>query len=650
MNKRTLLIVDDNIMTRQHILSVAQNMEFDVEEAENAAEAIELIKKGIAINVVIGDIRTSGASGMEFLKSLKAASPPPVIMLATIDGSVVISKEFVTGGAFEYLTKSIETASIEKTVDTAAYQKQLSEKPQEELAKAPKVLVLENDASCKNIIENAIKEIGYDIVAAPDGTKALSLINQGGFEMIIVNVNSRFLDKDDIIPLMNMKASGSDVIVIFVTDSPDIDMAVQAIKRGAYDLIPKPLDAERLKTSIRTAWEKKRHDLQDRLLLLLYEEIKKNAINDTLTGLRNSNYATMRLEEEIKRVKREDYDTFAVVIGDIDNFRMINDKAGRHIGDVVLQQIGTIIKETVRKTDIASRTDGDEFMMILPGTDCYGAEMMVKKVIKKILEINRQEHASLKDLPVDISMSFGISCIDCAGPEFVELLAKADYALYECKMLRDEKCLTYERLLREKPHKEGLFEITDEFEKEISNKIAYSLASLIDHKDMRTRNHSKLVSALSVRLGKYLCLPDEILYKIQMGGMLHDIGKLGVSLEILGKRDKLTAEEIETLKRHVEIGVKIVSSIHNLEMVAPVIASIYERWDGAGYPNGLKGEKIPVESRVISVVNTYLAMRIDRAYRKGVSDSTAIEELLKNRGKQFDPQIIDAFLQIQRQR
>ena len=647
MNKRKLLIVDDNIMTRQHILSVALNMEFDVEEAENAAEAIEELKKGIVFDVVIGDIRTSGASGMEFLKSLKSNSPPPVIMLATIDGSVVISKEFVTGG-FEYLTKSLEATSIEKTVDTAVYQKHLSEKSQEELTKTPKVLVLENNTSCRSIIENAIKEIGYDLVAASNETETLSLVKQGSFEIIVVN--SRFPDKDSIIPLMNMKANSSDVIVIFVTDHPDIDMAVQSIKRGAYDFIPKPLDAERLKTSVRTAWEKKRHDMQEKLLLLLYEEIKKNAINDTLTGLRNGSYATMRLEEEIKRVKRGDYDTFAVVNGDIDNFRIINDKAGRHVGDVVLQQIGTIIKETVRKTDIASRTDGDEFMIILPGTDCYGAEMMVKKVIKRIVEINHQENSRLKDLPIDITMSFGISCIDCAGPEFVELLAKADYALYECKTLRDDQCLTYERLLREKPYKEGVFEITEAFEKEISNKIAYSLASLIDHKDMRTRNHSKLVSSLSVRLGKYLCLPDETLYKIQMGGMLHDIGKLGVSLEILGKRDKLTAEEIETLKRHVEIGIKIVSSIHNLEMVAPVIASIYERWDGTGYPNGLKGEKIPIESRVIAVVNTYLAMRIDRAYRKGVADNTAIEELLKNRGKQFDPQILDAFMQIQRQR
>ncbi|MBI5307967.1 MAG: response regulator [Planctomycetes bacterium] len=368
MNKRKLLIVDDNIMTRQHILSVAQNMDFYVEEAENAVEAIEALKKGIVFDVVIGDIRTSGASGIEFLKSLKGNSPPPVIMLATIDGSVVISKEFVTGGAFEYLTKSLAATSIEKTVDTVVYQKHLSEKSQEELAKTPKVLVLENNTSCRNIIENAIKEIGYDIVAAPNETETSSLIKQGGFEMLVVN--SRFPDKDGVIPLIPMKANGSDVIVIFVTDSPDIDMAVQVIKRGAYDFIPKPLDAERLKASVRTAWEKKRHDLQERLLLLLYEEIKKNTITDTLTGLRNGSYATMRLEEEIKRVKRGDYDTFAIVIGDIDNFRMINDKAGRHIGDVVLQQIGIIIKETVRKTDIASRTDGDEFTMILPGADC----------------------------------------------------------------------------------------------------------------------------------------------------------------------------------------------------------------------------------------------------------------------------------------
>lgn len=110
-------------MIRQHILSVAQNMDFDVEEAENAVEAIELIKKGIAFDVVIGDIRTSSTSGLEFLKALKGNSPPPVIMLATIEGSVVISKEFVSGGAFEYLAKSLEATSLEIMVDTVVYPK-----------------------------------------------------------------------------------------------------------------------------------------------------------------------------------------------------------------------------------------------------------------------------------------------------------------------------------------------------------------------------------------------------------------------------------------------------------------------------------------------------------------------------------------------
>jgi diguanylate cyclase (GGDEF)-like protein len=647
MDKKKLLIVDNDIMVRQLILSVASNMDFEVEEANDGMEGIEFIKKGINFDVVIADMRMQSIGDFEFLKALKGCSPSPVAILMTAYGLVVIANESTSSDTFECLTKSSDRR-LSKKLDAVICHKQLINECQEEIVKTPKVLVVDHDESYRNQVEIIVKEAGYNAVTASNGMEGFRLFKQGYFEIVISDV--KMPEMDGVTLLSNIKEIDPDTVIILLADSPDVNMAVQAIKRGAYDFISKPFDPENLKTAIRNAWERKYRIHQEKLLIQLYEGIKKDAITDTLTGLRNGYYANMKLEEELNRVKNGDYCNFAVVIGDIDNFKIINDAIGLHAGDVVLRLIGHTIKDTIRQTDVASRYGGDEFLLILSGTDCCGAEGMVKKILKKITELNQQIHPKLKDLPVEISLSFGISCSRCAGTDAVELLKKADYALYECKIWRDEQYITYERLLHEKPYKDSVIDMSEAFEKEINNRIAYSLANIIDHKDMMTRNHSKLVSRLSVKLGKYLSLAEETLYRIQIGGMLHDIGKLGVSLEILGKKDKLTEDEIAVMKKHVEMGMKIVSNIHNFDQIVPIIAAIHERWDGKGYPQGLKGEEIPIESRIIAVVDAYLAMRIDRAYRKSIADNVVIEELVKNSGRQFDPKIVDTFLQIQRQR
>lgn len=827
MDKQKILVVDDDVMARHLISAIAKDMGFEVEEANDGMEGLEFIKRGVAFDVVIADLRMPKMGGLEFLKTLRSSSPCPTIILVTAYSSIETAREAMLSGAFEYLTKPFDIGLLEKTIDAAIYQKRLLAEHQNETIKIPKILVIEDDEPCRNLIEVTIKEMGYDVVSASDGIEGLRLFKQSYFEIVISDI--RMPEIDGVTLLSNIKEMDPDAVIILVTGYPNVSTAVQTMKSGAYDFISKPFDPENLKIAIRNAWETKRrdylkkmltHKLQqvnkklifverkledqtnklkelsvftshmvaklefideivnsipnmflslfghciirlwikdsgseiDRIRLLiqkgseikgerdnlmvgegvtgsvyqsgkalyniglsdlsfedhewfvennivnynmlplkagtetigvlsifftknkvfedyekeilvsfcdisaitiknsmLYEEVKKDAITDLLTGLGNRRYANMRLEEEFKRVKRGDYCSFAVVMGDVNNFKMINDTIGHHAGDVVLQLIGHTIKNSIRDTDIASRYGGDEFLLILPGTDCHGAEGLVKKILKKITDINLHGDPKLKDVPIEISVSFGISCLRCAGTEVVDLLTKADYSLHECKIWHGEQYITYERLAHKQQYKNDTLDMTMILEKEINNRIAYSLANLIDHKDRRTRNHSKLVSRLSVKLGRYLSLPEETLYRMQLGGMLHDIGKLGIPFEILNKKDKLTGDELAIMKKHVEVGTKIVSNVHNLEWIVPVIAAVHERWDGKGYPNGLKEEEIPIESRIITVVDAYLAMRIDRAYRNGIGDNAAIKELVNGSGTQFDPKIVEAFLQIQRQ-
>lgn len=827
IKKRRLLVVDDDTMVRQLVSAIAGDIGFEIREANDGVEAINIIKSGNIFDVVIADIRMPGLGGLELLKFLGSFSPHPVIILVTGYGSVEIAREAMLCGAFEYLTKPFDIRLVEKTLEAAVYHKKLLDEYQEEEIKIPRVLLIEDDKDCRNMIECIIREMGYDVAVASNGLEGLQLFNQSYFEIVVSDINMPEID--GITLQEKLKEIDPQVVLILITGYPDIDIAVRTIKGGAYDFICKPFDPDTLKMSIRNAWEKQKfqykmktlthklqkinkdlifterkledqtvklrelsnftshmvakfefideivssipdmitnlfsqcivrlwikdnegadvlrqvvqkgseiksvasnsnagggaigvvyqsgaplcnigindlpvedpayyhdnkivnynvfplkagaevfgvlwiafskarmlEDYEKEILLsfcdvsaitiknsLLYEDVKKDAITDQLTGLKNRRYANMRIEEEVLRVKRQEYCNIAVAMADMSNFKMINDTLGHHAGDMVLQRIGHIINENVRTTDIASRYGGDEFLLIFPGTDCHDAEKVVKKIIGKIAELNNHNDPALKNMPIEIGLHFGICCTGCGSLEASEILSKADYALYECKTGQGEYFLNYDTLVKERPFFSGqAFALTNVFEKELANRIAYSLANLIDQKDRKTRNHSKLVSRLSVRLAKAFSFPDELIYRIKLGGLLHDIGKLGTPPDILNKSSSLDDEEMSIMREHTDVGVKIVSNVHNFEWLMPIIEGVHERWDGNGYPKGLKEEEIPVESRIISVVDAYLSMRIDRPYRKAISDNEAIEILLNDSGKQFDPKIVGGFLQTQRQ-
>lgn len=181
---------------------------------------------------------------------------------------------------------------------------------------------------------------------------------------------------------------------------------------------------------------------------------------------------------------------------------------------------------------------------------------------------------------------------------------------------------------------------------ELFYKTIKSIASALDAKDQYTHGHSMRVTLYSLALAKALHLHEQMLEEIETAGLLHDIGKIAIPEKILLKQGKLTDEEYEVIKSHPELGEKLVNGIEKLKLISNWLKSHHERYDGKGYPEGLKGDEIPISSRIIAIADTYDAMTSDRSYRLALSHQVAIEEIKLCSGSQFDPKLAELFVSI----
>ena len=176
-------------------------------------------------------------------------------------------------------------------------------------------------------------------------------------------------------------------------------------------------------------------------------------------------------------------------------------------------------------------------------------------------------------------------------------------------------------------------------------KTINAIISTLHEKNKREEQHSHRVSALCKSMGKAIGLPEGEIEELKTVGLLHDIGKIAIEENILNKPGKLTDDEWEEIKRHPEIGYRILSTVNDMSEMAEYVLAHHERWDGRGYPKGLKGEEIPFQSRIIAIADAYDAMTSERSYRSALSEEIAIEELQKNAGIQFDPELIRIFIE-----
>jgi len=362
----------------------------------------------------------------------------------------------------------------------------------------------------------------------------------------------------------------------------------------------------------------------------LYTQATIKANTDGLTGLYNHRQFHERMDQEIARGSR--FGTvFSIIMLDIDLFKVYNDIYGHLAGDQILRKIGELIKASVRKLDIPFRYGGEEFTVILPEARLDNAYKVAERMRKTI-----ESKASSKAMPVTVSL--GVASWPSDGITKEEIIGCADTALYRAKQTgRNRTSLSSDIV-------SGTPVIGEELEaRRGALNIIYALAATVDAKDHYTYGHSKKVSEYAVALAEALGLPEDKVTTIRAAALLHDIGKIGVPDSILNKEGTLTEEEWERIKAHPQDGVEILRHVINLVNCLPAILHHHERYDGNGYPSGLKGTDIPWEARILAVADTYDAITSLRPYRQRLPSQQALEEIKRCAGTQFDPELVDIF-------
>ncbi|GAB6087649.1 diguanylate cyclase [Alkaliphilus crotonatoxidans] len=372
----------------------------------------------------------------------------------------------------------------------------------------------------------------------------------------------------------------------------------------------------------------------------LYEEAKRQAITDGLTKLYNHRYFHEVLGQYIKG---KTWKTFSVAMIDVDLFKLYNDLYGHSAGDRALAKIAEVLREATGEEDIIARYGGEEFAIILPNIDADKS----LKAIETIRRAVENKFYSAEYINEFLTVSIGVASYPRDGSTPEEILDCADKAMYAAKQNGRNQCMIYAR------HQESqLLQHNDELEimqdsiKSAYFSAIYALAATIDAKDHYTYGHSENVSRYSVALGRAAGFTEEQIDIVRSAGLLHDIGKIGVPEAILTKTTPLTPEEFEIMKKHVDISITIIKHVPNLVKMIPAIMCHHERFDGKGYPRGIKGESIPIEGRCLAIVDAFDAMTTDRPYRKALSIKEALGELEGNSGTQFDPELTKIFIRL----
>lgn len=341
------------------------------------------------------------------------------------------------------------------------------------------------------------------------------------------------------------------------------------------------------------------------------DEIKYLNYHDVLTGLYNRRY----FEEEKLRLENENIYPLSVIIGDINGLKLFNDALGHAEGDRLIVTIAEILINCCREDDVIARTGGDEFSILLPKTKMEEAN----KIIRQIGTICDKYKLKIMSEAYHISISLGCATKKSREESFNSIIKDAEDSMYRHKLLQS---------------------------KSLHSSIISSMKSTLYAKSQQTEEHALRLITLSKIIGQTMDLSDAQLNELELLSTLHDIGKIGISDNILNKPGKLTEEEWLDMKKHPEIGYRIAMSTPELIPIADYILSHHEHWDGSGYPQGTKGEEIPLQSRIIAIADAYDAMTSDRPYRRSMTKEAAIEEIRVNAGTQFDPKVAELFLVI----
>lgn len=339
------------------------------------------------------------------------------------------------------------------------------------------------------------------------------------------------------------------------------------------------------------------------------EEIQYLSYHDYLTGLFNRRF----YEEVLAKLDKEENFPLTLVMADVNGLKMINDSFGHAVGDELLKKASKVIKNGCRDNDVIARLGGDEFVIILTKTDAETAALIIKRLETLA---SREKIRGLK-----LSIAFGSRTKTKEAECIQKILKNAEDDMYRHKLYESAS---------------------------MRSKTIELIMNTLYEKSNREMRHSNRVGLICEKIGMKMNLEKDEVNQIRTAGLIHDIGKMGIDEKILNKPGALSDDEWKEIQRHPEIGYRILSSVNEFSEMANCILEHHERWDGRGYPKGLKGEEISLQGRIVAVADSFDAMTSDRTYRKGLAQDDAIAEIKRCAGTHFDPRVTKMLIEVVR--
>lgn len=331
------------------------------------------------------------------------------------------------------------------------------------------------------------------------------------------------------------------------------------------------------------------------------------SMHDSLTGM----YNRASYEQFISSLAGEHQKLVGVIICDVDGLKIINDSLGHEAGDQLIKTVSEVLTASLKQADLVARIGGDEFVAIMIGLGEDEIYQICRNIKQAVAEANRRDQG----IPISLSLGYSSGML---GPRNIKAI------------IREADDYMYRQKFRRRP--------------ETRKAIIQALMKTVENRESAGKVQSEDIQKLVSAFCQELRLSDKMMAEIELLAQFHDIGKAGVPDDLFQKHGTLTEEEVEEMRRHCEKGYRIAKASPELNAIADWINKHHEWWDGSGYPFGLKGEAIPLPCRIVAIIEAFEAMINERPYRKAMTLQEAIDELESKAGKQFDPELVAAFV------
>lgn len=499
------------------------------------------------------------------------------------------------------------------------------------------VCVIEDDHTERKLLLHRFQRLGYSVVQAADGTEGLEQIRRHAPRVIVCDVLMPGMTGIELCKAVRSDESLAGIYLILVTAYDSQKRKRDALNAGADDYLIKPYDAAELEAKVRNGLRISR----------LQENLRKAALTDGLTGLWNHAQFREQLDVEFARTRRYGGCVSLLMI-DIDHFKAVNDTYGHEQGNRVLRQLAKHLQRSVREMDTVARYGGEEFAAICPQTPLEEAVTLAERIRETVPQrVRIPEHPELV-----IRTSIGIACSsDTQVHSAQDLVSRADQALYLAKSKGRNQVRRSEEVGNLTEEEGVRIDDVDRLRKEIVTlsmqskelclQSVWALVQALEARDPFTAEHSRNVTFYVQRLAEAAGWPENQRTAVANAAMLHDLGKIGVADSILQKPTPLRADEAAVLRQVPLMTCKILEPLRVFETETLIIRHLRERYDGSGYPEGLRGRDIPIGSRLLAVAETFDALTSDRVHRPSRSLDDSVAEIRSEAGAHFDPQFVD---------